>query len=179
MWHVVVIWSHYPNAEANKETKKYTEAEARWKKTNKETKKQRNQQPPLHLYHTKALPRSYRHLFQLFFQDSVTASDVVHSELQEDLSGNFSEFGRWFLHKILLRQYILGWKIVGSFIVNSVAHEKCKQAQKKYKNVGNTRTYCFSNERANLNLQFARHFSLWTEDGVSSVDDKMNARAWR
>ena len=46
------------------------------------------------------------------------------SELQEGLSGNFAEFGMWFLHKTLLLQYILGWKIVGSFIENSVAHEK-------------------------------------------------------
>ena len=178
MWHVA--WLLYEVIiQMQKQTKKQRNRQKQKPDGKRQTKKQRNQQPPLHLYHTKALPRSYRHLFQLFFQDSVTASDVVHSELQEDLSENFSEFGRWFLHKILLRQYILGWKIVGSFIVNSVAHEKCKQAQKKYKNVGNTCTYCFSNERANLNLQFARHFSLWTEDGVSSVDDKMNARAWR
>ena len=77
-----------------KQTKKQRNIQKQKPDGKRQTKKQRNQQPPLHLYHTKALPRSYRHLFQLFFQDSVTASDVVHSELQEDLSENFSEFGR-------------------------------------------------------------------------------------
>ena len=163
----------------NKEINRSRSQMEKDKQRNKETKKpttttaSTTQKPYLEVTVT------YFFLFKFFFRTPWPQADVVHSELQEILSGNFFEFGMWFLHKSLLRQYILGWKIVGSFIVNSVAHEKCKQAQKKYKNVGNTCTYCFSNERANLNLQFARHFSLWTEDGVSSVDDKMNARAWR
>ena len=69
---------------------------------------------------------SFQLLFFLFIVCSVPASDVVGSELQEDLSGNVAEFTYHSSIKLTRGNIHVTLKIVGSFIVNSVAHEKRK-----------------------------------------------------
>ena len=69
---------------------------------------------------------SFQLLFFLFIVCSVPASDVVGSELQEDLSGNVAEFAYHSSIKLTHGNIHVTLKIVGSFIVNSVAHEKRK-----------------------------------------------------